>query len=146
MTVEIQNQLNLLFFFYFFYQSFDCMNFRVEFGICFFPTPIEIETCEVSSVVPQRNSVNVDHRDNIKVVSPRQKLIFTRIFQQLQDNLFTNVGPNSLSRVLSCKDNNDFLLEVPSIMRFDSDERHWFSHGRNSKGLKSDFIIVFDFF
>jgi len=49
---------------------------RLTKWIGFQPTSIEVETCEISSVISQKYSIDVDHGKDENIKFPQQKLHF----------------------------------------------------------------------
>ena len=101
MTMKVDDQIDWLFLSYLSYSIFDEESFRLLDRIWSEPASIEVKTCKIASIIPQSNSIDIDHGKNVDIKPPKQKLYFFITFQKLIDHLFPNIRARSLPRMLS---------------------------------------------
>lgn len=100
--VQVEDKLYLLFFPDFLDKRFDCEDFGLKLGVGLFPAAVEVEARKVSPVVAKGYSVDIDHRDHIDVVSPKDKIGLLGVPEELEEHFFSYVRSYSLPWVLPC--------------------------------------------
>lgn len=78
MAVEVEDQFNRLSLHYPLDFILDQAYFWMLLGLFQMPTPIQIESIKIASVVTQKHSIYIHHRKDIKIVLRKQELIFLR--------------------------------------------------------------------
>ena len=77
MTMQVQYQLNLLFGHDLFDLGFNVYNFRMFRFFFTFPITIQVKSHCVTSVIAQKNTVNINHGNDVNVKSPQKKIDFS---------------------------------------------------------------------
>jgi hypothetical protein len=77
--MKIKNQLDTLFFAYFFDIILNGKDLRMLIWISFQPASIKVKPSEVSSIVSQYNSVYINHWNHVNIEPPSKEVDFYRM-------------------------------------------------------------------
>ena len=75
--MQIEDELNLLFGHDFLDLIFNVNNLRMFWLFFTFPVTVQVISHGIASVVTQNNAINVNHRNDVNVKSPKEKIYFS---------------------------------------------------------------------
>lgn len=99
-----------------FCKIFGCPYYRCEKAAWLRPFSILIKTCQIGSVIPVDDPVNVKHGNYIYYVVLSERQGLWKVREEPRDDTFKGEGGLSLSWMNSCSYDNGFFREISTNM------------------------------